>query len=167
MVTPNDKSRAVLFRSVKGSRFARKKGRNINFQSSQFTANMSLTQKFLDQKTAEAFESKVQGAAERATAFFRSLAPGDAPRGYATAAYKGRDDLAYALSRVPMLTPRPLKVICMGAGFGGIGLARSVRVGNIPGVKLTIYEKNAGIGGTWYENRYPGYIHPFFPRGSV
>ena len=25
----------------------------------------------------------------------------------------------------------------------------------IPNVDLTIYEKSAGIGGTWYNNRYP------------
>lgn len=26
----------------------------------------------------------------------------------------------------------------------------------VPGVDLTIYEKNTGLGGTWFENRYPG-----------
>lgn len=95
--------------------------------------------------------------AQNAAGFFHSKA--SAP-GLATEAYKGKDDLAYALSRVPMLTPRPLKVIAMGAGFGGIALARAVKVGEMPGVDLTIFEKDAGIGGTWYENRYPGYVVP-------
>jgi len=95
--------------------------------------------------------------AQKATEFFLSKAAEGKRPPLATEAYKGRDDLAYALSKVPMLTPRPLKIICMGAGFGGIALARSVRVGEMPGVDLTIYEKDAGIGGTWYENRYPGY----------
>jgi hypothetical protein len=98
-------------------------------------------------------------AAERATEYFQSLAPGEAKLGYATEAYKGRNDLAYALSRVPMGTPRPLRIIAAGAGFGGIGLARAVRVGEIPGATLTVFEKDAGIGGTWYENRYPGYVY--------
>jgi hypothetical protein len=50
---------------------------------------------------------------------------------------------------------RPLRVIVVGAGFSGIycGIRISERLRNID---LTIYEKNAGVGGTWYENRYPG-----------
>jgi hypothetical protein len=100
-------------------------------------------------------------AKERATAYFQSLAPGEAKLGYATEAYKERDALAYALSRVPMGTPRPLRIIAAGAGFGGVGLARAVRVGEIPDATLTVYEKDAGIGGTWYENRYPGYVVSF------
>ena len=50
---------------------------------------------------------------------------------------------------------RPMSVIIIGAGFSGIycGVRIPERLRN---VKLTIYEKNAGVGGTWYENRYPG-----------
>jgi hypothetical protein len=50
---------------------------------------------------------------------------------------------------------RPMSVIVIGAGFSGIycGVRIPERLRN---VKLTIYEKNAGVGGTWYENRYPG-----------
>lgn len=95
--------------------------------------------------------------AELATKYFASLEPGPVHPGTATEAYRGVDDLAYALSRVPMLTPRPVKIVAVGAGFGGIALARAVRTGQIPGASLTVYEKNAGIGGTWHENRYPGY----------
>jgi cation diffusion facilitator CzcD-associated flavoprotein CzcO len=29
-------------------------------------------------------------------------------------------------------------------------------------VELVVYEKNAEIGGTWYENRYPGNIDRTF-----
>jgi hypothetical protein len=50
---------------------------------------------------------------------------------------------------------RPLSVIVIGAGFSGIYLG--VRIPErLRNVKLTIYEKNEGVGGTWYENRYPG-----------
>lgn len=50
---------------------------------------------------------------------------------------------------------RPMSVIIIGAGFSGIycGIRIPERLRN---VKLTIYEKNAGVGGTWFENRYPG-----------
>jgi NAD(P)-binding Rossmann-like domain len=50
---------------------------------------------------------------------------------------------------------RPMSVVIIGAGFSGIYLG--VRIPErLRNVKLTIYEKNAGVGGTWYENRYPG-----------
>ncbi|KIW17966.1 hypothetical protein PV08_05161 [Exophiala spinifera] len=50
---------------------------------------------------------------------------------------------------------RPVKVICIGAGFSGIltGIRFPQR---IPNLSLTIYEKNEEVGGTWWENRYPG-----------
>jgi hypothetical protein len=50
---------------------------------------------------------------------------------------------------------RPMRVVIIGAGFSGIyhGIRIPERLRNID---LTIYEKNSGIGGTWYENRYPG-----------
>jgi cation diffusion facilitator CzcD-associated flavoprotein CzcO len=52
----------------------------------------------------------------------------------------------------PIDHARPIKVICIGAGMSGILTA--VRFPQrIRNLELTIYEKNAGIGGTWYENR--------------
>ncbi|KAF6517096.1 hypothetical protein HZS61_002657 [Fusarium oxysporum f. sp. conglutinans] len=98
---------------------------------------------------------RISMAGPRATKYFNEVVTSTTLPG-ATEDYQGRDDLAYALSKVPMLTPRKLKVIAVGAGFGGVDLARAVRVGKLPGVDLTIYEKNAGIGGTWHESRYPG-----------
>jgi hypothetical protein len=52
-------------------------------------------------------------------------------------------------------SPRPMKVIVIGAGFSGVymGIRIPQRLKN---VELCIYEKNAGIGGTWWENSYPG-----------
>ncbi|RVX75856.1 hypothetical protein B0A52_00213 [Exophiala mesophila] len=51
--------------------------------------------------------------------------------------------------------PRPLKVIFVGAGISGICAA--IRYPEfVPNVELAIYEKNADVGGTWWENRYPG-----------
>ncbi|KAI1613524.1 cyclohexanone monooxygenase [Exophiala viscosa] len=50
---------------------------------------------------------------------------------------------------------RPLRVVVIGAGISGI--LASIRLPQrIPNLSLQIYEKNADIGGTWFENRYPG-----------
>ena len=44
-------------------------------------------------------------------------------------------------------------VLIVGAGVSGIALA--VRLDRL-GIRYTIVERNQDIGGTWYENRYPG-----------
>jgi 4-hydroxyacetophenone monooxygenase len=44
-------------------------------------------------------------------------------------------------------------VVVIGAGAGGLGAAVQLKRADIPFVVL---EKNPGVGGTWYENRYPG-----------
>ncbi|KAK4053878.1 hypothetical protein OIO90_003715 [Microbotryomycetes sp. JL221] len=50
---------------------------------------------------------------------------------------------------------RRLKVAMIGAGFSGI--MAGVRIPqHLPNVDLTIFEKNESVGGTWYENHYPG-----------
>ncbi|KAJ7597765.1 FAD/NAD-binding domain-containing protein [Mycena floridula] len=51
--------------------------------------------------------------------------------------------------------PRPMKVVVIGAGYSGItaGIRFRQKVSNL---NLTIYEAHAGIGGTWFANRYPG-----------
>ncbi|KAL4894975.1 hypothetical protein BDV59DRAFT_200232 [Aspergillus ambiguus] len=51
--------------------------------------------------------------------------------------------------------PRPLKVIYIGAGASGIIAGIQFRKA-VPHLDLIIYEKNAELGGTWYENKYPG-----------
>lgn len=50
---------------------------------------------------------------------------------------------------------RPLKVIYIGAGISGILAAIKFRQA-VPNLDLTIYEKNSELGGTWFENKYPG-----------
>ena len=51
--------------------------------------------------------------------------------------------------------PRPLKVIYIGAGVSGL-IAAIKFPKYVPNIELEIYEKNADVGGTWFENRYPG-----------
>lgn len=50
---------------------------------------------------------------------------------------------------------RPIKVRVMGAGISGI--ITCIRLAQkIKNIDLVVLEKNDDIGGTWYENRYPG-----------
>ncbi|TFK92443.1 FAD/NAD-P-binding domain-containing protein [Polyporus arcularius HHB13444] len=50
---------------------------------------------------------------------------------------------------------RPIRVAVIGAGISGI-VAGARFPQKVPNVELTIYEKDDGVGGTWYRNRYPG-----------
>ncbi|KKA24407.1 Cyclohexanone monooxygenase [Rasamsonia emersonii CBS 393.64] len=59
------------------------------------------------------------------------------------------------LSTRPINEPRPIKVIVFGAGMSGI-LAGILFPRSIRNLELVIYEKNADLGGTWFENIYPG-----------
>lgn len=45
------------------------------------------------------------------------------------------------------------RVIIVGAGIGGLGMARSMKRA---GIAFTILEKAPTVGGTWWHNRYPG-----------
>jgi cation diffusion facilitator CzcD-associated flavoprotein CzcO len=46
------------------------------------------------------------------------------------------------------------RVAIIGAGMGGI--AAAVKLRRLPGVTYTIFEQSPGVGGTWFDNRYPG-----------
>ena len=53
--------------------------------------------------------------------------------------------------------PAKLRVACVGAGASGLCLAYKMEKMLEPGSwELTLFEKNAQFGGTWYENTYPG-----------
>jgi hypothetical protein len=64
--------------------------------------------------------------------------------------------VAYALSKLPYKSPRRIKVIIVGGGASGLSFARQVETGELRNMDLSLYEKNAGLGGTWFENTYPG-----------
>ncbi|KAK5733331.1 hypothetical protein LTR17_009820 [Elasticomyces elasticus] len=55
-------------------------------------------------------------------------------------------DLGYA---------RPMRVVCIGAGASGLDFAYKLDK-HLKSFDLQIYEKNVELGGTWYENTYPG-----------
>jgi cation diffusion facilitator CzcD-associated flavoprotein CzcO len=62
------------------------------------------------------------------------------------------------LNKQPLLEPRRIKVVCVGAGYSGLILAYKVKhqMKLDSFIDLKIYEKNDDVGGTWLENRYPG-----------
>lgn len=74
----------------------------------------------------------------------------------ATASYQAINPIAYELSKLPFGTSRRLKIVVVGAGISALSLAHEVSIGRLKNVELKILEKNAGLGGTWWENRYPG-----------
>ena len=73
----------------------------------------------------------------------------------ATEAYR-KYPAAYELSKIPFLSPRRLSVIIAGAGASALSFAHEVQTGKLKNIDLRILEKNSGLGGTWFENRYPG-----------
>jgi 4-hydroxyacetophenone monooxygenase len=66
-----------------------------------------------------------------------------------------RDELG--LDPTPVVTPSPalaaLKVAIVGAGMSGILAAMTLKEAGIP---FVLIERNADVGGTWFENNYPG-----------
>ncbi|MDW5324171.1 NAD(P)/FAD-dependent oxidoreductase [Plantactinospora sp. KLBMP9567] len=48
----------------------------------------------------------------------------------------------------------PIRVAIIGAGLGGI--AAAVKLRKRTSATFVIFEQSAGVGGTWFDNRYPG-----------
>ena len=71
-----------------------------------------------------------------------------------TTQQRKRKRAPFVLGNFNIDDPRPMKIIIIGAGFSGIcaGIRFLQRMEN---VEVVIYDKNAGVGGTWYTNRYP------------
>lgn len=61
----------------------------------------------------------------------------------------------YEIKETPIGTRRPIRVVCLGAGYSGamMGIVFSQRMPNA-NAELVIYERNEDLGGTWLENRY-------------
>jgi cation diffusion facilitator CzcD-associated flavoprotein CzcO len=57
----------------------------------------------------------------------------------------------------PIHTERHIRIICIGAGTSGLLFAYKLQC-SFKNFSLVIYEKNPQIAGTWFENRYPGYV---------
>ncbi|KAF2146960.1 uncharacterized protein K452DRAFT_218241 [Aplosporella prunicola CBS 121167] len=59
------------------------------------------------------------------------------------------------LEEHPIDEPKGIKVAVLGAGLSGV-IAGALLPAKVPGIDLTIFEKNSDVGGTWFENIYPG-----------
>src|ERR1700749_3315966 len=59
-----------------------------------------------------------------------------------------------AVSRPAGSAASPARVAIIGSGFSGIAAAGALRRHGI--TDFTIFELSSGIGGTWWNNRYPG-----------
>lgn len=57
----------------------------------------------------------------------------------------------------PLHTERHIRIICVGAGASGLLMAYKLQK-HFSNFSLQIYEKNPEVAGTWYENKYPGYV---------
>ena len=61
----------------------------------------------------------------------------------------------YNVVEQPSRIGRRLKVIAIGAGASALNFAHEVNESDLD-IELVCYDKNPEIGGTWFENRYPG-----------
>lgn len=63
-------------------------------------------------------------------------------------------DPKYTIQEHPIGTRRPIRVVCLGAGYSGLmmGIVFSERMKEA-NAEFVIYERNADLGGTWLENR--------------
>lgn len=61
----------------------------------------------------------------------------------------------YSVLQQPLGATRHLRIVTIGAGASGLNMIRTLRR-NLTDFEHVVYEKNRDIGGTWYENRYPG-----------
>jgi len=67
----------------------------------------------------------------------------------------GSTSSVYKVLEQPLGTARHVRIITIGAGASGISMIYTLRTSLI-NYTHTVYEKNPQVGGTWYENRYPG-----------
>jgi hypothetical protein len=61
----------------------------------------------------------------------------------------------YTVLEEPNRVGEKIKVITIGAGASALNFAHDIDTNSLD-IELTMYEKNPEIGGTWFENRYPG-----------
>lgn len=66
-----------------------------------------------------------------------------------------QDETGYKIKEQPYGTRREVKVVLMGAGASTLNFLKQAEE-HMSNLRITVYEKNSDVGGTWLENRYPG-----------
>lgn len=67
------------------------------------------------------------------------------------------DTTRYNYPKTFMGEPRPVRIVVIGAGVSGIAAVKMFKDRfKDKQTELVLYERNADVGGTWLENRYPG-----------
>lgn len=63
-------------------------------------------------------------------------------------------DPFYKVVEQPIGARRPIRVACLGAGYSGLmmSIVFSQKMQN-KNAEFVVYERNADLGGTWFENR--------------
>ncbi|KAL1883122.1 hypothetical protein VTK73DRAFT_9489 [Phialemonium thermophilum] len=62
---------------------------------------------------------------------------------------------SYRIPEKPLGSRKHIRIVGIGAGASGLNMIRTLRL-NLRDFELIVYEKNEEVGGTWFENRYPG-----------
>ncbi|GLA21575.1 hypothetical protein AnigIFM62618_011244 [Aspergillus niger] len=61
----------------------------------------------------------------------------------------------YEIIDEPSRSRRKIRIVVIGAGASALNFAHDIDQSTLD-IELVLYEKNPEVGGTWFENRYPG-----------
>ena len=61
----------------------------------------------------------------------------------------------YEIIDEPSRSRRKIRIIVIGAGASALNFAHDIDQSTLD-IELVLYDKNPEVGGTWFENRYPG-----------
>lgn len=61
----------------------------------------------------------------------------------------------YTVREEPLGSTRHVRIVTIGAGASGLNMIRTLR-NYLNNFDHVVYEKNPEVGGTWFENNYPG-----------
>ncbi|KIW85166.1 hypothetical protein Z517_00556 [Fonsecaea pedrosoi CBS 271.37] len=66
------------------------------------------------------------------------------------------DETGYVIPDTYLGARRPIKILIIGFGAAAINIVHAIGQQKDNNVVVQCYEKNDEVGGTWYENKYPG-----------
>lgn len=66
------------------------------------------------------------------------------------------DNGGYTIPERPLGTRRQIRILVIGFGASAINISRVFGLPPDNNIEVQCYDKNPELGGTWYENTYPG-----------